>query len=187
MSHAPAHFPERCERHTLAENATTMRAALKWGVLTGVGAYVVAQLILTLGATLIFGDGAADLTHPGLLLSGCLGIFFILFAFSAAGYFTGRDTLKAGMGAVGGIVAFVVYALLSGIYTPQTVAVAPAAGTHAQPPNPVAAGGAFLASMVVVLGIAALMGWLGGRPGATNARRRLAHTVSTSVAESARP
>ncbi|MGH2517943.1 MAG: hypothetical protein ACRDHP_20040 [Ktedonobacterales bacterium] len=160
-----------------------MRAALKWGIVTGVGAYVVAQLVLTLGATLIFGAGPGDLNHPGILLSGCLGIFFILFAFSAAGYFTGRDTLKAGMGAIGGIIAFVAYALLSRIYTPQTVSTTPAPSASAPAISPVAAGGAFLAAMLVVLGIAALMGWLGGRPGATNARKRLGRAIIENSAE----
>jgi hypothetical protein len=151
-----------------------MRAALKWGLLTGAGAYIVAQLVLTLGATLIFGAGPGDPNHPGILLSGCLGIFFVLFAFSAAGYFTGRDTLTAGLGAVSGIVAFAVYAILSRIYTPQTVPVTAGSvpKSAASTINPVAQAGVFLAALLVVVGIAALMGWLGGRPGATNARKR---------------
>lgn len=159
---------------SLMENFSTMRAALKWGLLTGAGAYVVAQLVLTLGATLIFGAGPGDPNHPGILLSGCLGIFFVLFAFSAAGYFTGRDTLTAGLGAVSGIVAFAVYAILSRIYTPQTVPVTAASVSKsaASTINPVAQAGVFLAALLVVVGIAALMGWLGGRPGATNARKR---------------
>lgn len=162
-----------------------MRAALKWGVLTGAGAYIVAQLILTLGATLIFGAGPGDLNHPGILLSGCLGIFFILFAFSAAGYFAGRDTLKAGMGAAAGMIAFVAYAILSLIYTPGTVPVTPAPAPKAGAPtvSPAAAASAFIVSQVVILGIAALMGWLGGRPGATNARKRLGLTASKSGTE----
>lgn len=164
-----------------------MRAALKWGALTGVGAYLVAQLVLTLGATLIFGVGPADPNHPGILLSSCLGIFFILFAFSAAGYFAGRDTLKAGMGAVAGMIAYVLYAVLSLIYTPQaqpvTPAPAPKVGTSAI--NPLAEASAFVVAQLVILGIAALMGWLGGRPGATNARKRLGLTAAKTSAESA--
>lgn len=164
-----------------------MRAALKWGVLTGAGAYIVAQLVLTLGATLIFGSGPGDLNHPGILLSGCLGIFFILFAFSAAGYFTGRDTLKAGMGAVAGMIAFLAYAILSFLYTPQTVPVTPAPAPKSATPaiSPVAAASAFVVSSLVILGIAALMGWLGGRPGATNARRRLGLMAAKSGTEGA--
>ena len=149
-----------------------MRFALKWGALTGLGAYVVGRLILTLGAMLLFGDGPSDLDHPGILTSACLGIFIILFAFSAAGYYTGRDTLKAGMGAVAGIVAMAVYAALSAIYTPG----ASAAATPAQPGqpaiSPVAQAISLVAAALVVFGIAALMGWLGGRPGAANARKR---------------
>jgi hypothetical protein len=32
---------------------------------------------------------------------------------------------------------------------------------------------AFVSAALIVFGIAALMGWLGGRPGAANARKRL--------------
>src|SRR5579859_1048871 len=164
-----------------------MRAALKWGVLTGAGAYIVAQLVLTLGAILIFGAGPGDLNHPGILLSGCLGIFFILFAFSAAGYFTGRDTLKAKLGAVAGMLAFVAYAILAFIYTPQTAPATPASATTAgaHGTNQAAAVSAFIVSSLIILGIAALMGWLGGRPGATNARKRLELTASKGGTESA--
>lgn len=160
-----------------------MRAALKWGALTGVGAYLVAQLALTIGAVLIFGSGPGDLQHPGILLSGCLGIFFILFAFSAAGYFTGRDTLNAGMGAIAGMIAFVVYALLSLIYTPATAPARPAAVPKPGTPaiSPVMAVMANITATLIILGVAALMGWLGGRPGATNARRRLGLVASKNA------
>lgn len=157
-----------------------MRIALKWGVLTGASAYVVARLALTLGAVFIFGAGPGDLQHPGILLAGCLGIFFILFAFSAAGYFTGRNTRKAGMGAVAGMIAFAVYALLSFIYTPMTGPAtptpAPKPGTQALSPAIEAASN--ITAALLILGIAALMGWLGGRPGAANARGRLEPVVA---------
>lgn len=148
-----------------------MRFALKWGALTGLGAYVVGRLILTLGAMLLFGDGPSDLDHPGILTSACLGIFIILFAFSAAGYYAGRDTLKAGMGAVAGMVAMAVYAALSAIYTPGAAAATPS--QPGQPAvSPIAQAISLVAAALVVFGIAALMGWLGGRPGAANARKR---------------
>lgn len=157
-----------------------MRFALKWGTLTGLGAYVVGRLILTLGATLLFGTGPSDLDHPGILTSACLGIFIILFAFSAAGYYTGRDTLQAGMGAVAGMVAMAVYAALSAIYTPG--ASTPAA-TPAQPAiSPVAQAISLVVAALVVFGIAALMGWLGGRPGAANARKRRAAKEAAEAA-----
>lgn len=158
-----------------------MRATLKWGALIGAGAYVVAQLALALGAVWIFGAGPGDLHHPGILLSGCLGVFFVLFAFSAAGYFTGRDTLRAEMGAVAGMVAFAVYALLSLIYTPATgpATSTPKSGTPTI--SPAAAVLAAIISQLIILGIAALMGWLGGRPGAANARKRLRATAEKSA------
>ncbi|HLJ80513.1 MAG TPA: hypothetical protein VKT52_03430, partial [Ktedonobacterales bacterium] len=107
---------------------------------------------------------------------------------SAAGYFSGRDTLKAGMGAVAGMIAFVTYAILSLIYTPGTVPVTPTPTPKPGTPavNPAAAASAFIVSQVVILGIAALMGWLGGRPGATNARKRLELTAPKSSTENAR-
>ena len=151
-----------------------MRSAFKWGELTGLGAYVVGRLILTFGATLLFGSGPSDLNHPGILTSACLGIFAILFAFSAAGYFTGRDTLKAGLGAVAGMVAMAVYSVLSAI--PLPAAGTTSAAVTSQPAqtalSPAAQVISFLVASAVVFGIAALMGWLGGRPGAANARKR---------------
>lgn len=162
-----------------------MRAALKWGALTGVGAYVVAQLALTFGAVLIFGSGPGDPQHPGILLSGCLGIFFILFAFSAAGYFTGRDTLKAGMGALAGMVAFAVYASLSLIYTPVTGSARPSPVPKPGSPavSPAMEVAANITATLIILGIAALMGWLGGRPGAANARRRVEKVTAAKGAK----
>lgn len=152
-----------------------MRSALQWGGLTGLGAYLVGRIILTYGAMLLFGNGPSDLNHPGILTSACLGIFAILFAFSAAGYFTGRDTRRAGLGAVAGMVAMAVYSVLSVIPLPVPgTATAPATPQPSQPAiNPVAQVISFLVATVVVFGIAALMGWLGGRPGAANARKRV--------------
>ena len=193
-----------------------MRAALKWGALIGVGTYVIARVALTLLATALFGAGVPSLENPALFSSLCLGIFLLLFAFSAAGFFAGRETGRDGMGAVAGMVTFVVYAALSQIYSPSSLpagsaaatptaqATAAAAATHiaatataiatssataaratatATAGHPVqtlpAPSGvtillANLTSFLLVLGIAALMGWLGGRPGAQRARKPVA-------------
>jgi hypothetical protein len=154
-----------------------MRAAAIWGGVTGLGAYLILRLGLALLTVLLFGSGSADLDHPGIFASSCLGIFALLFAFSAAGYFAGRDSLRAGMGALAGVISVAVYAALSALYTPQTsgpagVAATPAPGTQ---PLPAAAQAAStIVAAALVFGIAALMGWLGGRPGAQNARRQLA-------------
>lgn len=189
-----------------------MRAALKWGALVGAGAYVVAQVALTLLATALFGPGSPGLDHPALFSSLCLGIFLLLFAFSVAGYFAGRETGRDGMGAVAGMVAFVVYAVLSRIYSPSSIpagstatgaptatatathiaATATAVATHSAtavahatataapqvaPPSGVAIFLADITSFLLVLGIAALMGWLGGRPGAQRTRKLAAKTA----------
>ena len=154
----------------------SMLSALKWGGIVGVGAYVLAHLGLGLLSSAIFGASSpVDLNHPGPFSLACLGIFALLFAFSAAGYFTGRDTLKAGLGAVAGMIAFALYAALSaiplgGLMGSQAASSAPGAPQQ----NPVTQAIAGLLALLVVLGIAALMGWLGGRPGAMNARRRQA-------------
>lgn len=191
-----------------------MRAALKWGALVGAGAYVIAGLALALLATALFGPGVPGLENPALFSSLCLGIFLLLFAFSAAGYFAARETGRDGTGALAGMVAFVVYAVLSRIYSPSSVptgtaatgtptATATAAATHAaatatavaratataaaggnpaqQPPAPsgVVTLLASVISFLLVLGIAALMGWLGGRPGAQRTRRAAAKATAT--------
>jgi hypothetical protein len=149
-----------------------MQAALKWGALVGAASYIVAGLAIPLLAGALF--GTPDLSNPGVLTFGCLGIFVLLFGFSAAGYWTGRETLKAGMGAVGGIVALAVYAVLTRLYTPHVHAVSATAATAKVTPaggNAVGQAVAALVADAFVLGLAALMGWLGGRPGAQNARR----------------
>lgn len=188
-----------------------MWAALKWGGLVGVGIYVLDRLALTWLATALFGPGVPSLDNPALFSSLCLGIFALLFAFSAAGYFAGRESARAGMGALAGAVAFVVYAALSALYSPSSAppppppgttatatavarATATAIATHtatatatagatatatASPqalpaPNPAVLLAANVTSFLLVAGIAALMGWLGGRPGAQQARKRQA-------------
>lgn len=151
-----------------------MRAAALWGGVTGLGAYLILRLGLALLTVLLFGSGSADLDHPGIFASSCLGIFALLFAFSAAGYFAGRDSLRAGMGALAGVISVAVYAALSAIYTPRAGGPpAPASpGTQALPVAAQAA--STIVAAALVFGVAALMGWLGGRPGAQNGRRRIA-------------
>jgi len=183
-----------------------MWAALKWGALVGAGIYLLDRLLLTWVATALFGAGVPGLDHPALFTSLCLGIFALLFAFSAAGYFAGRESAQARMGAVAGLLAFVIYAALSALYTPTgapaspspspspaaatthvaTVAQATATATAAAhatatagaqalpPPNPAVLLAANVTSFMLVAGIAALMGWLGGRPGAQQSLRRRA-------------
>src|SRR5690242_2057528 len=162
------------------ETYLNMRAAALWGSVTGLGAYLILRLGLAL---LLFGSGSADLDHPGIFASSCLGIFALLFAFSAAGYFAGRDSLRAGMGALAGVISVAVYAALSAIYTPQAGgsggAASPAPGAQALPAAAQVA--STIVAAALVFGVAALMGWLGGRPGAQNGRRRLAaaHKVTS--------
>lgn len=153
-----------------------MLSAVKWGGIVGVAAYLIARLGLGLLSSAIFGAGSpVDLDHPGPFSLACLGIFALLFAFSAAGYFAGRDTLKAGLGAVAGMIAFAVYAALSAIPLGGLTGSRATSSTPAAPQqDPVTQAIVGLLALLIVLGIAALMGWLGGRPGATNARRRQA-------------
>ncbi|MGZ3637691.1 MAG: hypothetical protein ACXVCX_07605, partial [Ktedonobacterales bacterium] len=102
--------------------------------------------------------------------------FALLFAFSAAGYFAGRDTLKDGLGAIAGMIAFAVYAALSAIPVRLTSSQVPSTSTTPAAPsqNPATQAIVSLVALLFALGIAALMGWLGGRPGAMRARRRSA-------------
>jgi len=165
-----------------------MRAAALWGSVTGLGAYLILRLGLALLTVLLFGSGSADLDHPGIFTSTCLGIFALLFAFSAAGYFAGRDSLRAGMGALAGMISVAVYAALSALYTPQTSGAGGAAtpGPSAQALPLAAQAASAIVAAALVFGIAALMGWLGGRPGAQNGRRRLAAAGKATTPEHSR-
>ena len=162
-----------------------MLTALKWGGIIGAAAYLLARLGLGLLSSALFGASSpVDLDHPGPFSLACLGIFALLFAFSAAGYFAGRDTLKDGLGAVAGMIAFAVYAALSAIPLRLTGSQAPSTSTTPAAPsqNPATQAIVGIVALVFALGIAALMGWLGGRPGAMRARRRHA-TQLTHKAE----
>lgn len=152
-----------------------MLSALKWGGIVGVSTYLLARLGLGLLSSALFGASSpVDLNHPGPFSLACLGIFALLFAFSAAGYFTGRDTLKAGLGAVAGMIAFAFYAALSAIPLGLTSSQAAAPTPSAPRQDPATQAIVGLVALLFALGFAALMGWLGGRPGAMNARRRRA-------------
>jgi hypothetical protein len=155
-----------------------MRAAIKWGGLVGVVTYLIATVGLGLLAQTLFTHQPIDIDHPGILSLTCLGIFGLLFALSAAGYFAGRETLRNELGAVAGVVALAVYYVLSLVYTPgAAMGAALSAGTPPQGRSALESAFAQVVAIVsaglIVFGIAALMGWLGGRPGARSAQRRL--------------
>lgn len=143
-----------------------MLSAAKWGALVGVAVYLVTQLI-TIISQVAFGSGQMDLNHPGQITLGCLELLLIVFAFSASGFYAGRETRLAGYGAIAGMVTFVVYGALISIYS---------YGGR----MPLGAGGATLGQQIVIalisivlyLIISALIGWLGGRPGAAQGRAR---------------
>ena len=113
-----------------------MISVVKWGALVGVSSYLILTIGLTLLNSLLFGTSPTDLNHPGSLAFACFGIFGILFAFSAAGYFTGRETRKVGWGVISAMVALIVYYLLGLIYTPgrDTLGKSPATGATNQLP-----------------------------------------------------
>ncbi len=95
-----------------------MRAAIKWGVVVGIASYLLLGLGLTLLGVAVFGTAPPRSIRPGKLTLGCGSIFLLLFAVSAAGFFTGRETLNAGMGALAGMVTFAIYGVLITIYAP---------------------------------------------------------------------
>ena len=162
-----------------------MRAAIKWGTLTGAVTYLVIRVALTLLSIAIFGNAPADPQHPALIILGCLGLFAMLFMFSAAGYFTGRDTLRPALGAVAGMISLAVNQVLTLIYSPGA---APST-TRASSPSPIPVVGQFLLQAVaglLVFSGAALMGWLGGRPGAQNARKKVASAKAAADAGNAK-
>ncbi|HEU5345907.1 MAG TPA: hypothetical protein VFX31_06935 [Ktedonobacterales bacterium] len=143
-----------------------MLSAAKWGALVGVAIYLVSQVI-TFVDQVALGAGPADLNHPGKITLGCLELLLIAFAFSASGFYTGRETRVAGYGAIAGMVTFVVYGALISIYS---------FGGRIH----LGADGATLGEQIVIelivvilyLIISALIGWLGGRPGAAQGRAR---------------
>jgi hypothetical protein len=151
-----------------------MTSALKWGALVGVSSYLILTIGLTLLNSLLFGTSPTDLNHPGSLAFACLGIFGILFAFSAAGYFTGRETLKVGWGVSSAMLALIVYYVLGLIFTPGRGAGGGTSAASMTNHLPLAAEVlSSLVAAIIVLLIAAGMGWLGARPGIQQAEKRL--------------
>lgn len=164
-----------------------MRAAIKWGATIGVASYLLVGLGLTILGRVAFGDVAATLdASPGKLSLGCASLFLLLFAFSAAGFFTGRETLNAGMGALAGMVAFALYGVLITIYAPGSSANVFAQDATA-PGGPILQAMAIVVTVTIPLGVAALMGWLGGRPGAMRARKSLQSQATMTRVDAATP
>src|SRR5260221_12320 len=106
--------------------AAHMLVGFKWGVIVGVAAYLV-EVVLALLYVAMTGSGTATLTdRPTLLIPVCLGYFALLFACSAAGFYAGRETGRAGLGALaGGGVWFVQYTL-GRVYNPHACSAATA-------------------------------------------------------------
>jgi hypothetical protein len=155
-----------------------MTTALKWGALVGVSSYLILTIGLTLLNSLLFGNSPSDLNHPGSLAFACFGIFGILFAFSAAGYFTGRETRKVGWGVTSAMLALIVYYVLGLIYSPGRGGIGDTSAASTTNHLPLAA--QVLSSVVaavIVLLIAAGMGWLGARPGIQRAQKRLGQSA----------
>ncbi len=150
-----------------------MIAGAKWGAIVGALVYIVLLGVNSVGNLLFAGMSGSVMEHPTLLIPVCLSFFLLLFAFSTAGFYAGRETGKASLGAIAGMVTLIVQYLLSLIYNPAgggTSAAAPASG-H----STLSLGAQLLAAAVaplLFLGVAASMGWLGGRPGAQQYARR---------------
>jgi hypothetical protein len=146
-----------------------LRSSAKWGALVGVISYLALGVLLRLLGNRLFGSSAADLTNnSGKLTLGCLGIFALLFAFSAAGFFAGRESLRPAAGTAAGMIAFVLYSVLGAIYEPGGALRTAGAGNFFSQ----------LVALLLVIGFAALMGWLGGRPGAQQGLRRARAAVA---------
>ncbi len=153
-------------------------AGLKWGAIVGVAVYIV-EVVLALFENALSGKAPLDLTtHPIEALPICLSFFVLLFAFSAAGFYTGRETGQARLGAVAGVVTLVVQYLLGLLYTPASTS--GNTTTTTQPAgNPISAFLAAIVALLLFVGVAALLGWLGGRPGAQRHAQRLNAQGST--------
>lgn len=137
-----------------------MLSAAKWGAIVGVAIYIVSQAITLIGQA-AFGPAPADPSHPGKIALGCIDLLLIAFAFSTAGFYTGRETRIAGYGAIAGMVTFAVYGLMLGLIPLGARATLDQGGATLG--QDVVIG---IITIVIYLGIAALIGWLGGRPGA---------------------
>lgn len=145
-----------------------MLSAAKWGALVGVAMYIILQLISIISLSTL-GPGSIDPNHPGQITLGCLELLLILFAFSTSGFYAGRETRQAGYGAIAGMVTFAVYGVLLSIYSYGRTATSGVSGGALGQQVVIE-----LISVTLFLVIAALIGWLGGRPGATQGRARAA-------------
>ncbi len=144
-----------------------MLSAVKWGALVGVAIYLVSQII-TFVSLAALGPAHIDPNHPGQLTLGCLELLLIVFAFSTSGFYAGRETRQAGYGAIAGMVTFAVYGALLSIYNPSGGQSTLSAGAAPLGQRIVVD----LISIILYLIIAALIGWLGGRPGSAQGRAR---------------
>jgi hypothetical protein len=140
-----------------------MLVGLKWGAIIGATVYVVA-LAFDFLAIWLTGNGSAAINErPVLLVPICGVIFAILFACSAAGFYAARETGMVSHAVFAGIVVLIVQDVLGQIYTPAA---------HAAASRSSAISVATVITGLLVVGIAACMGWLGGRPGAQQYARR---------------
>lgn len=163
----PAHSLGHRPGHPWApmmEYLRDMLSAAKWGALIGVAIYLVSQLITFISLTAL-GAGPVDPNHPARVTLGCLELLLIIFAFSASGYYAGRETRQAGYGAIAGMVTFAIYGALLSLYT-YGGRNSLSGGTLGQQ---VVVG---VIAILLYLMVSALIGWLGGRPGASQARAR---------------
>jgi hypothetical protein len=147
-----------------------MIAWLKWGAIVGVLAYAV-ELAFNMATNALLAGGSSDVTaRPVLLVPICLGYFALLFACSAAGFYTARETGRARLGALAGMLAFALQSLL-GVVADLITGIRPTV-LDTTPGTPLVAQIiAKLLALILVLGVAASLGLLGGRPGAQRARR----------------
>lgn len=152
----------------MTSQTSQLTAALKWGAITGGVAYVLYLGFAFLQRAFEVGHSTDITANPALLVSPCLLYFLLLFVFSAAGFYTGRETGRAGMGAVAAMITLAVLYVLERIYAPAMGATTPGAQPGA---SPVAQAIYVIVASVLVFGLAASMGWLGGRPGATRHAR----------------
>jgi hypothetical protein len=168
-----------------------MVTGLKWGALVGVAVYLV-EVALALVENALSGRAPLDLTnHPVEVIPICLLYFVLLFSFSASGFYTGRETGKARLGAVAAVVTLVVQYLLGLLYTPASTSGRTTTTTQTAA-NPISAFLYEIVALLLFVGIAALLGWLGGRPGAQRFAQRQhaqnsAPTPSATGSENARP
>ena len=160
-----------------------MTSGIKWGVIVGVAVYLALLASNALSNVMLAQTGTAvSVTeHPVLLVPLCLSLFVLVFAFSAAGFYTGRETGRAELGALAGAVTLVVQYVLGLVGTALM-----SGGSHAAAPDqrlvsPFAQMAASVVAALLVLGLAASIGWLGGRPGATRfAKSRALRAAVTS-------